>query len=299
MRNKILILGSSGYVGRYLVEYFDSKNINFNYTHSQNQYKNSSKYDILIDSLSNLIDLTIVKTCVLLLGDTKPDSCFLNKEHTDLVNVKKTIELIDLLNKHSIRIIFASTEFVYDGVSHFYNENDLVNPILYYGIQKHSVEKYIINNVKSYCILRFAKVYSCNYDNSFLSKFFTDIQSNNKVIVADDQFFSAVDVMDIAKSIEILCHDEENQIFNCGGPIGLSRYDYLMLLLTNLRVYKNVKYDDNLILPIKINSLNFPELRPLNVSMNSTSLYKKISYIFNDPFYIIDNFVYNKFNSYG
>jgi len=61
--------------------------------------------------------------------------------------------------EYGAKLIFISSECVFDGEKEFYNENDAVCPLSVYGKQKAQSEKWIQGNLDDYVIIRSMSVY--------------------------------------------------------------------------------------------------------------------------------------------
>ena len=153
MSNKIIILGSSGYLGSNIFnnlkrENFDiigiSRNISNSTTNLINDYfKDFKKVLKLLESNDVIINC---------LNDNK----YLNG------NISFIEFLLSKIN-FKIRIIQISSLSVYisNEKENFYNENSMLNPVSNYGKIKYFIERTIINNnfVNDYLILRIGGVF--------------------------------------------------------------------------------------------------------------------------------------------
>ena len=122
------------------------------------------------------------------MGDTDPDSCVADPALSRAINVESTKTMIDDLLALGVKIIFTSTEFVFDGNRGMYNEKDQINPILLYGEQKAEIERYLQTIAPEACILRLAKVYGLTpSDGTLFTGMFDLIQSTTTIRCASDQ----------------------------------------------------------------------------------------------------------------
>jgi len=281
--SKILILGASSFVGKNLLQDFDKSNIYF--TFNNNYVENGIRFNIVKDDISNIgINFNEISHAVILIGDTEPDSCYANISRSNELNINATIRLIDFLNKNNIRIIFCSTEFVFDGLQGMYTELDLPNPILEYGRQKHAVEAYL-NNIPNSTILRLAKVYgSKSNDCTLFSDWKRKIENGIPIECANDQYFSPVLVDDIVKIIKLSI---ENQIFGLYNISCGRKYSRIDLLHTLLK-YKFQNHAPKIIVK-SIDDFGLPELRPKDVSMNSDKARISFDIAFTTPEDFLNN----------
>jgi len=211
-----------------------------------------------------------ISHAVILIGDTKPDSCVSDIEYSKALNVEGIVRIINSLKERQIKPVFASTEVVYDGKRGHYTENDTPNPIMVYGQQKLAVEKYMTENLREYLILRLALVLSDKKENgSPLSKWIQDINNKKILSLAHDYVSSPVYVADVADAVEGLIRVGANGIFNVAGPEELSRLEIGKLLAESVKKHSDIEIE---IVSCSIDDFDLKEQRPKNVSMSAIKL---------------------------
>lgn len=185
---KILVTGSEGYIGSVLVPKLLKKGY-FVYGVDKCYYgkynKNKKNFDLIIDDFRNLTDSLLKKVdCIIHLAAISNDpSGELNKNLTNAINYKGTIELARKAKKNKVKkFIFSSSCSVYGiNENEFVNENSPVNPLTIYAQSKINAEKdllKLLNNKFNVNILRNSTVYG--YSPSFRA----DLVVNNFVIWA-------------------------------------------------------------------------------------------------------------------
>ncbi len=97
---------------------------------------------------------------------TNVDTCEANKALCWQLNVGAVETLLSLCVKHQIFFVHLSTDFVFDGADGPYRENDVPNPLSYYGESKLMAETLIRNSAVRWSILRTILVYGITYDMS-------------------------------------------------------------------------------------------------------------------------------------
>jgi len=281
--SKALILGASSFVGKNLLKDFDPSEVDF--TFNSNFIKNGIKFNAVKDNISTLpLDFKNISHAVILIGDTEPDSCYFNSKASYELNVINTIKLIDFLYRNNIKIIFCSTEFVFDGKRGMYTELDTPKPILEYGCQKYAIETYL-KKFSDSTILRFAKVYGEDpNDGSLFSDWRRKIENNEMIECANDQYFSPIFVNDISKIIKIAIKKNVSGLFNISCGKKYSRLELLELLLEH-------RYDNTApkIITKSIDDFDLPEVRPKDVSMNSEKAQTTFNFNFTTPEYFLSN----------
>ena len=124
---------------------------------------------------------------------SKLDDCMKDSELSNKLNIHSTQKVIEICSKYELKIIYFSSEFVFDGEKGLYSEDDRTNPINLYGKQKLAIENYLKKYVKNYCILRIAKTYNLSLtDDTLFAGWYNMIFNKNikEITCFDDQYFS-------------------------------------------------------------------------------------------------------------
>jgi dTDP-4-dehydrorhamnose reductase len=85
---------------------------------------------------------------------SKPDECELNKPLADTINVEGTAILLNAAKKHNAYFLLMSTDFVFDGISGMYAEDDTPGPVNYYGETKVKAEALVKEYEHNWSIVR-------------------------------------------------------------------------------------------------------------------------------------------------
>ena len=279
---KSLIIGGSSKLGEHIVRFNQDK---FDFTYFKNKKKNGYFFDIL-DDKKKLPDLNKYKSVIVLSAISNPSVCQNNPKYSNEINVEATIDLIKFISKFNLKIIFFSSEFIYDGIKGNYNEKDPPNPINLYGYQKLKVENFIIKNVKKYSIFRIAKTYSNDLnDNSLFSFIYSEIikQKKNNISIIDDEYFSPLHIDDLIKAL-LYSIENKIKILNVGGPERKSRLHCVKNFLDitgnrsiKINVYKRKVGDNAVVIPKDV-SFNVNKFKEINRNMISIKSFLKKKY---------------------
>ena len=199
---------------------------------------------------------------------SKLDDCINNKTLSDEINIEATKVLIDTLSKYNVKVIYFSSEFVFDGTKGNYSENDATNPINVYGNQKLAIENYIQRNTSNYCILRIAKTYSSSFnDRSLLANWYDCIVKKNisEIKCFADQAFSPLYVNDLCLILNSIIDINLIGIINVGGPSKHTRLDCLRYFLRAFGWGDRVNVIETTLSTIESND-NWPKDVSFNVS---------------------------------
>jgi len=174
MNKNILVTGGAGFFGSKLVE----KLLQLNY--------NVTVYDILSfgdDGCKPFYDKENFK---LIIGDIREQSkletiifehdviihlaayvgepvCKKNKDNVYEVNTESTYFIADICKKHNKQLVFLSTCSNYGKNTELVNEESTLNPLGLYSDTKIKAEKYIINNLDNYLILRCSTLFGVSH----------------------------------------------------------------------------------------------------------------------------------------
>ena len=265
---KVIIFGGSSYVGRHLIAKINPNNVLF--TYNKTTISGGVRFDSTVMDLEEVVDLNEVNSAVILLGDTNPETCIEDVEKSENLNVRSIKRIINALSTYNIKVIFASSEFVYDGGTGNYIESDKTEPILLYGKQKLEIEHYIRKNISTHTILRFAKIYGSELDDKTLfTSWLKLVELESNIVCADDQYFSPVHIDNVVDTILFAISNEMRGIFNLAGPVRKSRMELLLILIREINKIEDCNTN---VLPCSIDDFNLNEKRPKDVSMNPSKL---------------------------
>lgn len=264
-RKQILILGASSRVGRHLFAGLGSHRAIA--TYRRNPIVGGVYFDSLSMRLPEIIKAPeAISHAVILLGDTKPDSCASDIKQSRAVNVESIKSILACLLQWGIKPVFTSTEVVFNGDRGDYIETDEVNPVLTYAMQKVEIEKYIQDYFEEFVIVRLALVFGATRgDGTLLTNWLDAIEKDQTSRCAYDYVCSPIFIDDVVRGMAQLIDSNCNGIFHLAGSKPFSRLDLYELLLAQVKKYLPVQRARAL--PCSIHDFDLLEKRPLNVSM--------------------------------
>jgi len=242
--------------------------------------KLSEKYDVLavyndhkIDGI-NSIKFDITKEPEKLILDYKPDLlihaaaignvdlCEENKEVCYNVNVLSLRKLLSEARRKGTKIVYISTDYVFDGKKGLYKENDIPAPINYYGLTKFIGEEIALSYDGT--VIRIAAVYGTGYGRTNFGKFIVEkLSKGEKINAAYDQYISPTLNTQIGDALLKLVEKDFTGIVHISGP-RMSRYDF------SLEICKTFGFDASNINPVTIDSFNFKSPRPKDSSLDNS-----------------------------
>lgn len=226
-----LIIGASSFIGRHLYDHCKQNEIDVlgtYYTHSHND--EWIQFDICTDDLVDLCQHSIkgkYPNAIIICGaNASIDSCKRNEHDSNLLNVISTKRIIDRAKAMGIKVVFLSSEAVFDGNKGLYSEEDIPNPVTLYGRQKLQIEQYMIQNLEDYLIFRISRaVGSCYGEKDIFNEFYNKIVNQEEIICLRGQSFCVTEVEDIAKCIVKALEQKLFGLYNLSSANYISRYE--------------------------------------------------------------------------
>jgi dTDP-4-dehydrorhamnose reductase len=267
----ILIIGATGSIGAPLHRHLSSCGYTTIGTTSKADHCSFIKFDLLVDDIDLFSGIENIDICIFLASKCSNSYCKLNPKDSYHFNVTKTIEVFKKLRTKNIKIIFSSSDAVFDGRKGNYSEDDLIAPNTAYGEQKVEVEEFLNENIKNSLIMRLAKNYSSDRnDNSLFSLWLRQLQNNEVIKVFSDQYFNPIYVKDTCAIIEILIDKKKIGIYHISQPIRFSRLPLLKKFANHMEIH------DFQVEEILTESLSLPDVYAKDASLNNEKLLSEI-----------------------
>lgn len=255
----ILIIGASGFIGHSLYKLLREKNvIGIDIKPRQDNIKEldmSSKIGLNLIFKENTPELVYLPAFI-----PGVDKCELNQEVNEK-NLTGISNVVELCKEYNCKLIFYSSDYVFDGKNGPYLETDTPNPINEYGKTKLLCEK-MVQELKNFLIIRTTVVYGYEIDSlNFLMTFTKDLIDGKIRKVPDDQIGSPTYVEDLSKISIELVNKNKNGIYNVAGPDLCSRYEFA------LKIAHIFGLNEELIKPVSTDEFNAPAERPLRAGL--------------------------------
>ena len=151
---------------------------------------------------------------------TQVDQCELNKQDCYNINVTATRFIIDAAKAVNARLIFVSTDFIFDGNNGPYSENDEPAPVNYYGSTKLVAEKAVMESGLDYAIARSILVYGsvpATGRTNIVGFVRQNLEANKPIKMVTDQVRTPTFVDDLAKGIILIIEKMEREFITCQG----------------------------------------------------------------------------------
>ncbi len=232
---KILVTGSNGLLGQKLIEKL-VQNTKFEIIATAKgsnrlPFKAGYSYfplDITVEKeISDLFEVVKPDIVIHTAAMTNVDQCETEKEDCWQLNVKAVEYLITACQSRNSFLIHLSTDFIFDGLTGPYTEEEVANPLSFYGWSKYAAEKLIINSSINWAIARTVLVYGIAHDMSRSNIILwvkNSLETGKNIQVVNDQWRTPTLAEDLADGCILIAEKEAKGIFNISGKDLLSPF---------------------------------------------------------------------------
>jgi dTDP-4-dehydrorhamnose reductase len=264
---KALILGASGLVGGNCLRHFEESGAtclgtHFSYATDTTIYFNT--LNLKDPNNGAIIDFApdVIIHCGAL---TWVDYCEEHPEESYEKTVRSTENAVALAKELNAKLVYLSTDYVFDGKRGYYVEEDAVNPLSIYG--KHKLEaEGIVQRLPNHLICRITNVYGHEErGKNFIARLVSNMQKGEQMDMKlpIDQYATPVNAYDVARAIYLLLNDGHSGIFHFAGT------DYLNRVQLAERVIRYFGHEQVSLSSVTTAELNPPADRPLNGGMSA------------------------------
>jgi len=282
---KILILGSSGLLGRKIYSYLKKKKLDIIHNGLKKRIldlKNINNLKILLKKNPDIIINAAAETDINICEGFSKKSSKIN------VNLARNLFLLKKKLNLEFKVIFFSTDQIYNSKK-FSKENDNVSIFNNYSYQKFMAEKIYLNN-KS--IIFRTNFFGKGMGNkkSFSDWVYSCFKSGRKFTLFKDIVFNPLRIDTLCLVIYRIIRDKKIDnygVYNLGSKGSISKSNFAILFAKKVGIYNNLYFlcDSSSILKVK---------RPKNMAMNI----KKFEKFYNIKLPDIKNEIINESKKY-
>jgi len=277
---KVLITGSNGFLGSNLVRFFAQKSNYRVFSTSQKprvnpKIENFIQGNLLDNSFINRLFSTIHPDLVInTVSLVNVDQCEENPDLANKITVDTAENIAKASNCYGCRMIYISTDHLFDGKKSFYSEEDAPAPVNVYGKTKLQAERRTHEIVKDAVIIRtnFFGWSPPGHPSTFGEWVYNNLKERKPMNLFIDYYFTPIEVTYLAEAIETVMMSDFSGIINIAGSERCSKYEFGMILA------KIAGIDARTITPTTIteNSFKAPRQPDLSLSpMKFQRLYHK------------------------
>ncbi|MFN8439073.1 MAG: SDR family oxidoreductase [Cytophagales bacterium] len=233
MKKKVLITGSNGLLGQKLISLLreDPNYVVIATARGTNRFPDYNGYlyksmdvcnrDEVASVVEELKPDYIVHTAAM----TNVDQCETDRDNCWQLNVRSVEYLVEACRVNNVHFIHLSTDFIFDGKNGPYKEDDLAEPVSFYGDSKLAAERTIMKSTIKWAILRTVLVYGIVNDMSrsniilWVKK---SLEDGKQITVVNDQWRTPTLAEDLAMGCMLSMKNNARGIYNISGKDFLS-----------------------------------------------------------------------------
>ena len=280
---KVLVTGSNGFVGFYIVKHLLQKG--FPVIATGKGEKRFSQHDC--DCIYETLDFTNRENVSRLFQKhrphlvvhsgamSKPDDCELNRENAFLTNVTGTMNLLAEAAEIKASFLFLSTDFVFRGDKGMYAEEDERQPVNFYGETKMLAEDQVMQYRYNWAIVRTVLVYGkppVGGRGNLVTNTAAALQKGEQLKIFNDQLRTPTYVEDLAAAITALAEQDRTGIFHVSGEDKRTPFEMAMETAQFLGL------DSSLVSAVTEADFQQPARRPLKTGFNISKVKQELGF---------------------
>jgi dTDP-4-dehydrorhamnose reductase len=156
------------------------------------------------------------------------DFCEANPEAAEAVNVQVTRQIADLCRRRAVRLVFFSSDSVFDGRTGRYRETDQPQPLNQYARTKVRAEEAIISILANHAIIRPSLIMGlpvAESGNSFFWRLAQSLRGGSVSSFPASEFRTPIDVITLSRATWEVAQSGFAGLLHLAGNDRLSRYD--------------------------------------------------------------------------
>jgi dTDP-4-dehydrorhamnose reductase len=258
-----LVIGASGQVGGHLLDHLQKEGRPAIGTCRQHPRAGLHQLELQDrQAVTDLLDRFEPDIVYLPAALANVDFCELHPNEAYKTNVLGTCSVVSLVNLIGAKLVYFSSDYVFDGLNGPYSETDPARPGCEYGRQKLLSEHYIALHAKNYLIVRTTVVYGWERQGkNFIQRLIDTLRIGQRIRVPIDQVGSPTYAPNLAEAVVELAIGGATGLFHVAGPKLANRYELAVAAAQAFGL------DSGLIIPVRTAELEQAAVRPLQAGM--------------------------------
>lgn len=168
---------------------------------------------------------------------TAVGDCHANPERARAINVAGTAALVRAADESGARLVFTSTDMVFDGAAAPYDEAAVPRPTSVYGGTKRDAESVVVRGARA-LVVRIPLLYGLPLTpraTTFASQL-AALRGGRRLTLFTDEFRTPVHLADAAAALVALARSDLAGVIHVAGPERLSRYQLIERVAAGLGI---------------------------------------------------------------
>lgn len=220
---KVLVTGASGLLGKKLVDRL-SKTHEVIGTYRERRINDSLFYLDITDtsSIESLVESVRPEAIVHAASLVDVDLCEREPSLARRVNVEGSENVAKAARHIRAKMIYISSDYVFDGKSELYKEDHVKNPVNVYGSTKAEAEDLVMKIVDNSAIIRPTLLFG--EGDSFVSRIREKLLQGCAIKEDNNLVKYPLLVDDVANATKMMLEEDHSGIFHLCGPEATTRY---------------------------------------------------------------------------
>jgi dTDP-4-dehydrorhamnose reductase len=275
---RVLITGASGLLGKALIEANKCHEIIATYVGNYSMQDQRCVQYFKMDIRDRIGYAKLFKqyqpqVTIHTAGIGSPDFAEQNKELVSDINLNGTKNIAENCELFNSKLIFISSNGIYDGCHAPYGEDDKAEPLNYYGMIKLNGEAAIKETRIPHAIVRPILMYGWNHSferANIVTQSILKLQQGEKVYAYDDVYVNPLFNDSCAEVIWKMINDDKIGDYNIGGADRVSIYQLIC------KVAEIFNLDKLLAVPVQQGYFNELVARPQDTTLKTEKMEKEL-----------------------
>lgn len=160
------------------------------------------------------------------------DACERDPKMAERLNVQASRIIAKWCNRMRRRMIYISSDLVFDGAQGMYSETDPAQPLMLYGEMKLTAEHAVLEACPSACVARLPLMYGfpARGGSNFFMSMLARLQQGGHIAVFHDQYRTPGLASNMAAAIWELARSDFRGVLHVAGATRCSRYEMARLV---------------------------------------------------------------------
>jgi len=259
---KTLVIGASGLVGSRILARLGDQALG---TYCSHPRPGLQLVDITdADTVDDEIEALRPSVVVLAAAYTHVDGCETDPARSYDINVAGTRNVARAASRYDARLVFLSSDYVFDGEHGPHAIDEAPAPMNVYGHHKLEAERIVASELESYAILRSCNIYGFDADGkNFVMAVYRNGVARTAMRVPIDQWGNPTYADDLVDAVARAGEMQASGVFHVAGP------DYVDRLAWARQAAAAFGLESSFIQGVPTSELRQPASRPLRAGLDS------------------------------
>jgi dTDP-4-dehydrorhamnose reductase len=233
--NKLIVTGAGGLLGSNFVETLKKRFSILAVDRSNLVWFQGAK-SICADILDEAVMARIIReyspqAVIHCAAETRVDFCEEHPENAFRINEEGTRIVAETAGRCKAKIVYISTDSIFDGKRGMYNEQDIPHPINVYAQSKLAGEKAVVSGCSDYLVIR-TNIFGWNLQPmlTLAEWILQNINDGNRIPGFTDVIFSPLLVNDLARIIENMLNAGMRGFYHVGARDSCSKFEFARMI---------------------------------------------------------------------